>query len=182
VQNYWALKPVVHILVTALVELLHNLMACAQLRSACPNKVNQVVSCCLKATKLLFRSSQDSVGLQYVRIKVLTAVESVLVFWVVTPCGLKAEDGNSKFIRYDDIYLHVHTASKLRRPIVPLSITRNELPRTNKIRILGAFSAGAHRSWAPVPLFMIICKHKKMLNWKFYKFVSRCIYKKHTNI
>jgi hypothetical protein len=46
----------------------------------------------------------------------------------------------------------------------------------------GFFSAGAHRSWAPVPLFMIISKYNKMLNWNFYKFCSQCRIYKNTRI
>jgi hypothetical protein len=48
-----------------------------------------------------------------VRSEVLTAVKiSMLVFYVVTPCGYFPEDGDSMFYRNVGIYLQVHTASQ----------------------------------------------------------------------
>jgi hypothetical protein len=54
------------------------------------------------------------------RFEVLTAIKMpMLVFWVVTPCGLLGgypEDGGSMFLRNVGIYLQVHTALQFRRP------------------------------------------------------------------
>jgi hypothetical protein len=47
----------------------------------------------------------------------------MLVFWVVTPCGLvdryqhfSPEDEGSMFLQNNGLYLHVHTALQPRRP------------------------------------------------------------------
>jgi hypothetical protein len=49
-----------------------------------------------------------------VRFEVLTVVKMMMLFWVVTPCRLRAEDGDSMFLRNDGIYLQVHTVSQPR--------------------------------------------------------------------
>jgi hypothetical protein len=41
----------------------------------------------------------------------------MLMFWIVTPCGLSPEDGDSIFLRNGGIYLRVYTASQSRRTI-----------------------------------------------------------------
>jgi hypothetical protein len=56
------------------------------------------------------------------RFETLTAVKmSILVFWVVTPCGLvdryqRFGDGGSMLLRNIGIYLRVHVALQPRRP------------------------------------------------------------------